>query len=150
MDYLIGRGVTCLAVLDISAAALERARARLGAAATRVTWIEGDVTGAWAIPRVDIWHDRAVFHFLTDPADRMRYLDRLRQGLRSGGTLIIATFAPDGPEKCSGLPVARYDPAALAAELGGDFRLEESRAEHHVTPGGATQSFWYSRFTRVS
>ncbi len=149
MDYLLRRNVSCVTVLDVSAAALERSRLRLGADAARVTWIEADVTAAWPVPRVDVWHDRAVFHFLTDAGDRERYLERLREGLVPGGALIVATFAPDGPEKCSGLPVARYDPPALAAAFGDGFRLEESRPEHHHTPRGATQAFWYTRFTRL-
>lgn len=93
-------------MVDISGAALARARARIGPASDRVTWIEADVTADWQAP-VDIWHDRAVFHFLTDSGDRACYLQRLGQALRPGGSLILATFAPDGPEKCSGLPVAR-------------------------------------------
>jgi trans-aconitate methyltransferase len=148
VDHLVAREVRCVTVLDISGAALARARARLGDAQHRVTWIDADVTGDWAVPRVDVWHDRAVFHFLTDAADRARYLERLRQGLPSGGTAVIATFAPDGPEKCSGLPVARYSAGELAATLGPEFRLVETIPELHATPSGATQSFQYSRFVR--
>lgn len=149
MDYLLRRELSCVTVLDVSGAALERSRLRLGADAARVTWIEADVTAAWPVPRVDIWHDRAVFHFLTDAGDRGRYLERVREGLVPGGALIIATFAPDGPKTCSGLPVARYEPQTLAAAFGDGFRLEESRPERHRTPRGATQSFWYTRFTRL-
>lgn len=146
MDYLLDRQVSCIAVLDISGAALARARARLGLAHTRVTWIEADVTEAWLVPEVDIWHDRAVFHFLTQAADRERYVARVRTGLRAGGSLIIATFGPDGPEECSGLPVMRYSPEALAVELGAQFHLQEAFRELHETPFGTTQVFWYSRF----
>jgi hypothetical protein len=112
-----------------------------------VTWIEADVTADWVVPAVDIWHDRALFHFLTEAADRQRYHARLRRSLRRGGTAIIATFGPQGPERCSGLPVMRYDPRALEAELRQPFRLEESVQETHRTPLGTMQEFWYSRFT---
>ena len=96
---------------------------------------------------MDIWHDRAVFHFLTEACDRRTYVGHLRRTLKTGGTAIVATFAPDGPETCSGLPVCRYSPSLLAAELGDGFTLMESLAHHHRTPWGATQSFQYSRFT---
>ena len=147
MNYLIERAVTCVTVLDISGAALTRARARLGAEQDVVTWIEADVTAAWPVPSVDIWHDRAVFHFLTQADDRARYLGHVRHGLRTGGSLVMATFGPDGPEKCSGLPVMHYSPDALAAELGGQFRLRDAVPEMHATPFGTTQAFWYTRFT---
>ncbi|HXE81085.1 MAG TPA: class I SAM-dependent methyltransferase [Vicinamibacterales bacterium] len=150
VDYLVVRGLTCLAVLDVSRAALDRARARLGAAAETVAWIEADVTGDWSLNPVDVWHDRAVFHFLTDPADRARYLSKLREVLKVNGAAVIATFAPDGPERCSGLPVVRYSPESLAAEIGPGFRLVESRRHLHVTPAGVAQAFQYSRFVRLS
>ena len=134
-------------VLDISAAALARAQQRLGPRQAQVRWIEADVTREWTVPRVDIWHDRAVFHFLTDPEDRVRYRERLFQGLRPGGSAIIATFGPHGPLTCSGLRTARYAPEQLAAELGGAFRLRETVREVHPTPSGTTQEFWYCRFT---
>jgi SAM-dependent methyltransferase len=148
VDLLVERGVTCLAVLDISAAALKRAQDRLGDAASVPTWIACDVTGDWVLKPMDIWHDRAVFHFLTEPQDRASYVRHMRDTLRPDGTAIIATFAPDGPEKCSGLPVARYSPDDLAAELGEGFRLVESVPHVHATPWGAAQSFQYSRFVR--
>ena len=97
---------------------------------------------------MDIWHDRAVFHFLVDADDRERYRAHLRQTLKAGGWAIVATFAPDGPEKCSGLPVRRYSPELLAAELGPEFERVETRTHTHQTPWGATQSFQYSRFRR--
>jgi SAM-dependent methyltransferase len=121
VDFVLSKGVGCVCVLDISAAALDKARARLGENARRVTWIEADVTGDWHVPFVDIWHDRAVFHFLTNADDRVRYVAHLRTALRPGGSAIIATFAPDGPEKCSGLPWVRYSPDSLLRELGEDF-----------------------------
>jgi len=149
VDILAARGLACLAVLDVSDAALDRARARLGDAADVPTWIAADVTGEWSLKPMDIWHDRAVFHFLTVPDDRARYLAHLRRTLKRDGSAIIATFALDGPTTCSGLPVARYSPESLAAELGAGFRLAESVPHIHQTPWGTSQSFQYSRFVRV-
>jgi len=149
VDVLVARGLDCLAVLDVAGAALDRARTRLGAKASVPIWIEADVTGEWSLKPIDIWHDRAVFHFLTDPEDRTRYGAHLRQTLKVGGAAIVATFAPDGPEKCSGLPVVRYSPAALSQERGSDLSLVETVAHTHTTPWGATQSFQYSRFVRI-
>jgi SAM-dependent methyltransferase len=150
VDALVKRGLTCVTVLDISTAALERARIRLGTAADIPTWIAADVTGDWSVDPVDIWHDRAVFHFLTNADDRARYRTHLRAALKTGGTAIMATFALDGPEKCSGLPVARYSPDTLAAELGPDYQLIDALHHVHHTPSGATQSFQYSRFLRIA
>ena len=149
IDLLAARGMDCLAVLDVSEAALDRAKARLGDAANGPTWIACDVTGEWSLKPMDIWHDRAVFHFLTDRRDRARYVAHLRETLKLNGTAIIATFAPDGPEKCSGLAVARYSPETLAMELGPGFTLIDSLRHIHTTPGGIEQPFQYSRFTRV-
>src|SRR5688572_3227185 len=149
VDALIAIGLRRLAVLDISAEALEHARNRLGPAGKSVTWIEADVTGAWTADPVDIWHDRAVFHFLTDSADRARYMRKLNELVKPHGTAIIATFALDGPEMCSGLPVVRYSPETLTAELGDDFALVETRRHVHTTPRGTTQSFQYVRFRRL-
>jgi ubiquinone/menaquinone biosynthesis C-methylase UbiE len=146
VDQLAARGLDCLAVLDISGAALERAQRRVCRAAAALTWIEADVTGDWSLKPMDIWHDRAVFHFLIDPADRATYVGHLRRTLKAGGSAIVATFAPDGPEKCSGLPVCRYSPVTLADELGEGFSLVESLPHLHLTPWGSTQSFQYSRF----
>ena len=131
-------------MLDVSATALERAKARLPAAA--VTWIEADVTGAWSAPQAEIWHDRAVFHFLTDAADRAAYVQRLRRTLRPGGFAIIGTFALEGPPRCSGLPVVRYSPASLGAELGAGFEIAECIYEQHRTPAGHAQAFCWCRF----
>jgi SAM-dependent methyltransferase len=149
VDCLAARGLDCLAVLDVSEGALQRARVRLGAAARVPMWIASDVTGSWTLKPMDIWHDRAVFHFLVERRDRVRYLIHLRDTLKQDGAAIIATFAPDGPETCSGLPVARYSPESLAAELGGVLQLVESIPYVHTTPWGETQAFQYSRFTRV-
>jgi SAM-dependent methyltransferase len=148
VDTLLDRGMNCLAVLDVSAVALDKARQRLGPRATQVTWIVADVTGQWSLEPMEIWHDRAGFHFLTAPADRQRYVGHLRETLKAGGSAIIATFALDGPEKCSGLPAARYSPQTLAAELGPDFTLVDAQPCEHTTPWGARQSFQYSRFRR--
>lgn len=148
VDSLLGEGYPDLAVLDISGRALEVARARLGEQARLVTWIEADVTEFEPQRTWTIWHDRAAFHFLTAAADRQRYLSSLRRGLADGGHAIIAAFAIDGPRKCSGLDVERYDAAKLAAELGPRFTLEESRTELHVTPGGAEQRFGFHRFRK--
>jgi len=149
VDALAARGLDCLAVLDVSHTALQHARRRLGAAASVPIWIEADVTGAWTLKPMDIWHDRAAFHFLTDPSDRASYHAHLRHTLKPHGSAIIATFAPDGPEMCSGLPVARYSPETLARELGGEFDLVESLPHVHTTPWGSQQSFQYSRFRRI-
>jgi hypothetical protein len=134
-------------VLDVSGAALARARARLGERGDAVSWLEADVTGDWTPPAVDIWHDRAVFHFLTDPAARAIYRSKLDSALKPGGAAIVATFALEGPSRCSGLPVQRYSPETLAAELGPRFHLVEAIAEAHRTPGGTAQAFWFTRFT---
>ncbi len=149
IDALLARGLDCMAVLDVSEAALERAKARLADSSVVPTWIAADVTGTWSLKPMDIWHDRAVFHFLTAPQDRAAYVSHVCGVLKTNGTAIIATFAPDGPEKCSGLSVARYSPETLAAELGEHFKLVESVSHIHQTPWGSPQSFQYSRFTRT-
>ena len=146
IDQLIQRGLTCLAVLDVSRAAIERAQARLGDASHVPTWMVADVTDDWTLKPMDAWHDRAVFHFLTEPEDRRRYVDQARRTVKVGGTVIIATFAPDGPRKCSGLPVVQYSPESLARELGADFSLVQALPHIHQTPWGTAQSFQYSRF----
>ncbi len=148
VDALIEMGFRDVTVLDLSAAALDTARARLGDEASNVEWIVGDVT-TWQPPRCyDIWHDRATFHFLIDAQDRAAYLSRLQQALKPGGHAIIATFALDGPERCSGLPVARYDAASLAQTLGEGFELVETMQQQHRTPWDSAQSFQFSLFRR--
>lgn len=150
VDDLLARGYRQLTVLDLSEAALQTARDRLGPAAAGVAWLHGDArTVALAAQGLDLWHDRAVFHFLTEAADRAAYVGRAVHAVRPGGHLVIATFAPDGPTRCSGLPVVRYDAAGLAQEFGATFRLEAQAADAHATPGGNTQSFLYCRFARV-
>ncbi len=148
VDSLAARGLTCLAVLDVSDSALERTRLRLGDVAAAITWLATDVASDWSLKPMDVWHDRAVFHFLTMPNDRESYRTHLRETLKVGGTAIIATFALDGPDHCSGLPVMRYSPESLLRELGEEFELIESRPHVHHTPWGRTQSFQYSRLLR--
>lgn len=144
MDDLVAEGYTDLTVLDLSSTALDVARLRLGKRANAVHWMEGDVTRTdFPMHRFDIWHDRAVFHFLTDPADRHAYVERVMHAVRPGGHVIVATFAEDGPEKCSGLPVVRYRPDALHAEFGDAFLLVEHEKEAHHTPFGTVQQFVY-------
>lgn len=146
VDALLAAGYQDLTVLDLAAPALDQAKTRLGNAAAQVDWIVADVT-KWDPPRhYDIWHDRAAFHFLTAAKDREAYVRTLRRAVRLGGHAIIATFAMDGPEKCSGLPIVRYDPEDLAATLGHDFRLIETRRHAHMTPFGTSQSFQFSLF----
>lgn len=148
VDSLLELGYCDVSVLDISGTALQHARARLGAAAARVSWIEADATLFEPPKTYVLWHDRAVFHFLSDPTDRLAYRQRLAHGLQSGGHLIIATFALDGPEKCSNLPVQRYSPETLSAELGAGYTLVETLAETHVTPAQKEQRFVYCRFVK--
>ncbi len=149
VDRLVQEGFEDVTVLDLSAAALEAAKARLGEAARKVRWIVADAT-AWAPARTfDVWHDRAAFHFLVEADDQASYVDRLTRALRPGGVAIIATFAPDGPEKCSGLPVVRRDAESLAAALGPGFVLVETQRHEHRTPSGAIQHFQFSAFRRV-
>ncbi len=137
-----------VAVLDISAAALDRARGRLGDAAKKMRWIVADVTAVEDIGRFNVWHDRAVFHFLIEPTDRQRYVKLLERTVPPGSHAVIATFAMDGPAKCSGLEVRRYDGPSLALELGPAFALLKTIPEIHLTPWGKPQSFQYSVFRR--
>ncbi|WP_020162958.1 class I SAM-dependent methyltransferase [Methyloversatilis discipulorum] len=143
-DDLLTRGYHDLTVLDLSAAALAAAQVRLGDDARRVSWVEADIT-AVDLPRqrYDLWHDRAVFHFLTDAAQRHAYVERVLQSVKPGGHVIVATFAEDGPDRCSGLPVMRYGADTLHAEFGAPFELLEHSRETHHTPGGAVQQFVY-------
>ena len=149
VDALLSRGFRDLTVLDVSGAALERARLRLGDRASGVTWIEADVTHANLPAAVyDVWHDRAVFHFLIDPAERSRYVALAARAVRPSGTLIVATFAPDGPARCSGLEVARYDADGLAREFADGFVLTSRLADVHRTPAGGEQRFTYVSLRR--
>ncbi len=144
VDGQLDRGYRDLTVLDIAAGALDAARARLGGRAADVTWIAADVLRHPFVPRrVDVWHDRAVFHFLTSAADRRTYVAQVSRAVRPGGHVIVATFSSDGPLQCSGLDVCRYTPEALHAEFGGSFQLLDKVLEDHVTPGGRRQRFQY-------
>jgi SAM-dependent methyltransferase len=147
VDDLLDAGYADVTVLDISEKALLVDRRRLGVRAGGVEWIQGDITLSLLEPaRYDVWHDRAVFHFLTSHADRQRYVSQVARSVRPGGYLIVATFGPEGPEQCSGLPVARYDAASLHRELGARFHLMESSADMHATPFGTMQQFVYGLF----
>ena len=146
VDHLLQQGFEHITVLDLSETALESAKARLGTDAARVHWLVADVTSWEPLETYAIWHDRAAFHFLTNEDDRVAYVARLRQALQSGGHAIISTFALDGPERCSGLQVTRYDPASLGRSLGREFELVGSRQHVHATPWGAEQSFECSVF----
>ena len=150
VDTLLDRGCTDLTVLDISANALRRAKERLGREAGRVTWLEADVTAGGLAGPYDLWHDRAVFHFLTDPKDRQRYVSAADRAIAPGGHLIIATFSLQGPPKCSGLDVTRYSPQTLREALGDRFQLVETREELHTTPANVRQAFLYARFRKSS
>ncbi len=146
VDHLLELGFRDVTVLDLSAAALAQVRSRLGPRADSVTLVEADVLEFVPSRRYALWHDRAVLHFLTDPDDQRRYAEVLRAALRPHGHVIIATFGPKGPLRCSGLDVVRYSPAQLAAMLGPELRLEEATEEGHRTPAGAIQEFVYCRF----
>jgi SAM-dependent methyltransferase len=150
VDNLIDRGFEDLTVLDLSDAALQAAKVRLGDRASQVHWIVADVTVWEPRKQYDIWHDRAAFHFLTEEHDRSAYVARLGRALKVGGHAIIATFALDGPERCSGLQIVRYDPASLGETLGRAFELVDTRRQSHATPWGTEQSFQFSVFKHRS
>jgi 2-polyprenyl-3-methyl-5-hydroxy-6-metoxy-1,4-benzoquinol methylase len=148
-DALLDAGFSSITVLDLSEKALEVSKTRLGERGAGLKWIAADVT-VWQPPEVyDVWHDRAAFHFLTDPNHQAAYAACVSKAVRAGGHVIIGTFAPDGPERCSGLPVVRHDAASLGTVLGPQFTLMESRRHAHRTPMGATQQFQFSRFRRL-
>lgn len=149
VDHLLALDVGQIAVLDVSPLALERSKARLGDQAERVRWIAADVTQAPELGRFDVWHDRAVFHFLTDADDRRKYAALAARTVRAAGHAIIGTFALDGPPKCSGLDVCRYDAAGLAREFGPSFRLLRDLPYRHVTPAGKPQSFCFAVLQRL-
>jgi SAM-dependent methyltransferase len=148
VDELLAAGYSDLTVLDISASVLEKLRGRLAPRASSVTLLHQDVTAFRPERPYALWHDRAVFHFLARHEDRQRYLEALRQGVRPGGHLIMATFGPSGPERCSGLPTQRYDATKLAAALGTGFALRQSALLTHRTPAGLHQQFLYCWFNR--
>jgi ubiquinone/menaquinone biosynthesis C-methylase UbiE len=143
-DDLLQHGFIDISVLDISAAALQKSKERLGAKADQIEWIEADITQV-SLPgnHFDVWHDRAVFHFLTDAEDRRKYVELVMRSLKIGGHIIVASFGENGPQKCSGLDVVRYNPETMHNEFGNDFKLVKSLNETHETPFGTTQEFIY-------
>lgn len=144
VDDLLDRGYANVTVLDLSQPALEAAKARLADRAARVRWVCADVTEVSLPPAAfDFWHDRAVFHFLRDPEARRRYVEAVRRSLKPGGSIVVATFGPHGPEKCSGLEVMRYSAEQIHAEFGPGFARLADDAETHVTPWGSEQEFVY-------
>jgi 2-polyprenyl-3-methyl-5-hydroxy-6-metoxy-1,4-benzoquinol methylase len=145
VDDLLARGYRNITVLDISSTAIEHTKKRLGPASDRVTWLVADITQA-NLPEssYDVWHDRAVFHFLTNPSERLAYVRRADASIKRGGHIIVGTFGPEGPPKCSGLDVMRYDAQSLQSEFGPGFRLIESSIDVHRTPSGGTQQFIYA------
>ncbi len=148
VDYLIQSGYQNISVLDLSEHALAKSKERLGDISQNINWYATDITEFKPTQHFSLWHDRAVFHFLTSESDRKHYLQVLNQSLRPGGQLIIATFSIGGPEKCSGLDVVQYDAAKLGTELGEDFALIEEADEMHLTPLNIEQKFTYFRFSR--
>jgi SAM-dependent methyltransferase len=149
VDALLAMGHQDVTVLDLSTAALAAARERLGRDADQVKWIVADVTAWRPETRYDVWHDRAAFHFLNAPEEQAAYIERLRQGLKVGGYAIIGTFALDGPEKCSGLPVTRHSADTIGALLGSKFALRDTRRHQHKTPWESVQNFQFSTFLRI-
>jgi SAM-dependent methyltransferase len=150
VDEALELGLRRIAVLDISERALNASAERVGSKADRIEWIVGDVTAIEDVGMFDIWHDRAVFHFLTDAFDQERYVSLCERTVAPGGIAIVATFAPDGPEMCSGPPVRRYDASGLAERCGPRFELLDSERHVHLTPRGVEQRFLYASFRRVS
>lgn len=149
VDELLAEGYRNLTVLDLSAAALEKARERVGPRSSQVVWQAADVLEhSFAAAAFDVWHDRAVFHFLTDVEQQRLYVRQMRHALRPGGTVVMGTFALDGPEQCSGLPVQRHSPDTLQETFGADFLLMKSLREVHVTPGGTEQPFNWCVFRK--
>jgi 2-polyprenyl-3-methyl-5-hydroxy-6-metoxy-1,4-benzoquinol methylase len=149
VDALINDGFKTVTVLDLSEKALATSKARLGARGAHVQWVVADITTWEPSQTYDVWHDRAALHFLTDPKDRAAYADRVSRAVCPGGHVIIGTFAPEGPERCSGLPVVRHDAQTLGKLLGPSFELVESKHHDHQTPAGTIQQFQFSRFSRI-
>ena len=150
VDDLLDRGFRDITVLDVSGAALAATRARLGDRAGRVCWIEADLAAWQPARRYDVWHDRAVLHFMTTSAQQEAYVAALRAGTRPGSLVLIGTFALDGPEQCSGLPVQRYSAESLVACLGGDFQLLDHARDLHRTPWGSEQAFTFVALRRLA
>ena len=151
VDDLLDAGYRSITVLDISEKALSSVKVRLGKKAELVTWLDGDITSVdLPIHSYELWHDRGVFHFFTLLEQQRKYRDNLLKALKPGGHLIIGTFAPEAPPKCSGLPVQRYNPEQLENALGGEFRLKRHHKELHITPGGVEQMYLYCHFRRTT
>lgn len=150
VDCLLARGYTNVSVLDISGRALAVAKERLGCESDPVEWIEFDVLEFQPREKFNFWHDRAVFHFLTEPKEREKYLETMNGALNANAHVLIAVFGPEGPEKCSGLPVQRYSPELLQQTLGPDYALLSSEQENHTTPSGNQQQFVYCLFRKVA
>ncbi len=148
VDCLLERGFSDVSVLDISGTALAKSIDRLGEKANCVEWIEADITAFTSQRKYDLWHDRAAFHFLTDSEDRKKYVAALKNSLAADGKLIIGGFAMDGPTRCSGLDVVRYDEQDIGKELGSEFQLYDQASQTHITPGGAKQNFAFFCFRR--
>ena len=148
VDHLLDLGYRNLTVLDISRAVLDQASERLGERASMVNWVEADVTRFLPDRKFKLWHDRALFHFLTVAGDRLRYMRVLRKSLEQTGRVVIAAFAPGGPVKCSGLGIVQYDAVKLGDELGQEFVLQERQEESHITPSKGVQLFNFFRFRR--
>jgi 2-polyprenyl-3-methyl-5-hydroxy-6-metoxy-1,4-benzoquinol methylase len=149
VDKLLDKGFQDLTVLDISSKAIHHAWQRLGRRAENVSWIEADVTEFESSVQYDLWHDRAVFHFLTEAEDRTKYVRRLEDTVKPGGHVVIAAFAIDGHQKCSGLEVERYSPEKMGNELGDSFELVNSVSEVHITPWNKEQKFIYCYFKKI-
>ena len=149
VDRLLDSGFKQVAVLDISSAAIEATKARLGERASQVEWMVADITQAESLGEFDIWHDRAVFHFITDPDDRNHYVELLKRSLPIGSHFVVGTFAKGGPEKCSGLLICQYDAATMQAELGSSFEAVKCSEYQHTTPSGKPQDFFFGEFRRV-
>jgi ubiquinone/menaquinone biosynthesis C-methylase UbiE len=150
VDDLLGNGFADVSVLDISAKAISDSKERLGAKSEQVNWLVADITGV-ELPanHIDVWHDRAVFHFFTNDEDRRKYVELVMRSLKRGGHIIVASFSLDGPQKCSGLDVMRYSPESMHDEFGNAFELVESIVETHDTPFGTTQDFVYCYCRKV-
>lgn len=149
VDKMLDKGFRDITVLDISSKALQRSKERLAQQAKKITWIDADITEIEFPQQYSLWHDRAVFHFLTDPQDRKKYIGTLEKAVQPGGYVIIATFSLEGPPKCSGLNVERYDSEKLSKELGDCFALITSEEEVHMTPWKSEQRFIYCVFKKA-
>jgi SAM-dependent methyltransferase len=151
VDDLLNNGFKQISVLDLSDRALSTVKARLGKRAKLINWHKGDITSI-DLPThyYDLWHDRAVFHFLTDHEQQQQYRDNLLHALQPDGHVIMATFAPEAPPRCSGLPISRYSPEQLSKVLGKEFKLNQHKKELHITPGGVEQMYLYCQFKRLA